>query len=180
MVIEVMGRHTGWIAAYGGIAGGADVILVPEHPFRISEVCLMLKKRAESGRKYSIVVVAEDAHPHEDENFISEETRTRIYSHERLGGIGSIIAHEIENRTGIEARTTKLGYVQRGGSPTPFDRILATRLGIKAYEMVKAKEWGKMAAIQGNRLVSVPLEDAVCNLKKLDEEIYNVAKVFFR
>jgi 6-phosphofructokinase 1 len=138
-----------------------------------------LKRRAESGRKYSIVVVAEDAQPHQKENFLTDEIRARIYNHERLGGIGSIIAQEIENRIGIEARTTKLGYVQRGGSPTPFDRILATRLGIKAYEMVKAKEWGKMSAIQGNKLVSVPLEVAVSNLKRLDEDIYKVAEVFF-
>ncbi|HKC62278.1 MAG TPA: ATP-dependent 6-phosphofructokinase, partial [Pyrinomonadaceae bacterium] len=135
MVVEVMGRHTGWIAAYGGIAGGADVVLVPEHPFRISRVCELLKHREEQGRAFSIVVVAEDAHPQEEENFLTDEVREQIFRHDRLGGIGTALAQEIEHCTGIETRVTKLGYVQRGGSPSPFDRILATRFGVKAYEM---------------------------------------------
>src|SRR2546423_1755613 len=179
MVVEVMGRHTGWIAAYGGIAGGADVVLVPEHPFRISRVCDLLKHREKEGRAFSIVVVAEDAHPHPDEVFISEEQYNAIYRHHHLGGIGEALASEIERCTGIQTRVTKLGYVQRGGSPTAFDRILATRFGIKAFEMVRAGEWGHMAALRGTRIVSVPLETAVGELKRLDEEIYRVAEVFF-
>ncbi|MBC7910772.1 MAG: 6-phosphofructokinase [Pyrinomonadaceae bacterium] len=179
MIIEVMGRHTGWIAAYGGIAGGADVVLVPEHPFKLSKVCDLLLKRQAQGRTFSIIVVAEDAHPHAEEDFLNAEQNTQIYKHEQLGGIGNILAQEIEGRTGLEARVTKLGYVQRGGSPTPFDRVLATRLGIKAYEMTQAREWGRMAAVQGNRITSVPLAEAVGHLKKLDEEIFRVAEVFF-
>lgn len=179
MVVEVMGRHTGWIATYGGIAGGADAVLVPEHPFRISRVCDLLERRKKDGRAFSIVVVAEDAHPHPDEPFLSEEQSAAIYHHERLGGIGEALASEIEKCTGIQTRVTKLGYVQRGGSPTAFDRILATRFGIKAYEMIREGNWGQMAALRGSKIVSVPLEGAVCDLKRLDEEIYRVAEVFF-
>jgi len=179
MVVEVMGRHTGWIAAYGGIAGGADVILVPEHPFRISRVCDLLKHREKEGRAFSIVVVAEDAHPHPDEVFISEEHYNAIYRHHHLGGIGEALASEIERCTGIQTRVTKLGYVQRGGSPTPFDRILATRFGIKAYEMIREGEFGQMAALKGNKIISVALDEAVGQLKRLDEDIYRVAEVFF-
>jgi phosphofructokinase-like protein len=178
MVVEVMGRHTGWIAAYGGIAGGADVILVPEHPFRISRVCDLLNTRREDGRAFSIVVVAEDAHPHGDETFLTEDQSNAIYQHGHLGGIGEALAAEIEKCTGIQTRVTKLGYVQRGGSPTPFDRILATRFGIKAYEMIREGRWGHMAALRGTKIVTVPLDDAVQDLKRLDEEIYRVAEMF--
>jgi 6-phosphofructokinase 1 len=179
MVVEVMGRHTGWIAAYGGIAGGADVILVPEHPFRISRVCDLLQLRKTHGRAFSIVVVAEDAHPHPDEPFLDEAQCNAIYRHDRLGGIGEALAREIERCTDIQSRVTKLGYVQRGGSPTAFDRLLATRFGIKAYEMIREAKWGQMAAIRGNRITSVPLAEAIGQLKYLDEEIYRVAEVFF-
>ena len=157
MVVEVMGRHTGWIAAHGGIAGGADVILVPEHPFRLSRVCDLLLQRKQQGRAFSIVVIAEDAHPHPDEAFLTAEQDASLYRHDRLGGIGEALAAKIEQCTHIQARVTKLGYVQRGGSPTAFDRILATRFGIKAYEMVRAGVWGHMTALRGTRIVSVPL-----------------------
>lgn len=179
MVVEVMGRHTGWIAAYGGIAGGADVVLVPEHPFRLSRVCELLRHREEQGRAFSIVVVAEFAQPHPEEDFLTPEAREQIYHAGRLGGIGFYLAQEIERCTGLEARVTNLGYVQRGGSPTPFDRVLATRFGVKGYEMVAARAWGHMAALRGTRIISVPLDEAVDNLKLLDEEIYRVAEVFF-
>ena len=179
MVVEVMGRHTGWIAAYGGIAGGADAVLVPEHPFRISRVCELLAHRKADGRAFSIVVVAEDAHPHPDEVFLSKEEYESIYRHDKLGGIGEALAAEIERCTGIQTRVTKLGYVQRGGSPTPFDRILATRLGIKAYELIREGNFGQMAALRGNRIISAPLDEAVKELKRLDEEIYRVAEIFF-
>ncbi|HYW70962.1 MAG TPA: ATP-dependent 6-phosphofructokinase [Pyrinomonadaceae bacterium] len=179
MVCEVMGRHTGWIAAYGGIAGGADAVLVPEHPFRVSRVCDVIKQRKEKGRAFSIVVVAEDAHPHPDEDFLTSEQAASIYRHNRLGGIGEALAAEIERCTDIQARVTKLGYVQRGGSPTAYDRILATRFGIKAYEMVRRGEWGCMAALRGTQIVSVPLEAAVGELKRLDDEIYRAAEKFF-
>ena len=179
MVVEVMGRHTGWIAAYGGIAGGADIVLVPEHPFRITKVCELLSNRKKDGRAFSIIVVAEDAHPHPDEDFLTEEQNSSIYRHDRLGGIGEVLADKIERCTDIQTRVTKLGYVQRGGSPTAVDRILATRFGIKAYEMVREGNWGQMVAIHGNRIMSVPLADAVGELKRLDDEIYRVAEVFF-
>jgi phosphofructokinase-like protein len=179
MVVEVMGRHTGWIAAYGGIAGGADVILIPERPFRISRVCGLLDQRKKQGRAFSIVVVAEDAHAHPDEPFLTEDQCDTIYRHDRLGGIGEALASQIERCTDIQTRVTKLGYVQRGGSPTAFDRILATRFGIKAYEMVRDEHWGQMAAIRGNKITSVPLAEAVGALKYLDDEIYRVAEVFF-
>jgi 6-phosphofructokinase 1 len=179
MVVEVMGRHTGWIAAYGGIAGGADAVLVPEHPFRISRVCEFIRQRAGQGSPFSIIVVAEDARPLMEENFLSDEDWRRIYRHERLGGIGDLLAREMEARTGIQTRVTKLGYVQRGGSPTAFDRVLATRFGVKACEMIAAGEWGHMAAIRGNKMVSVPLAEAIGGAKRLDEEIYHVAEIFF-
>jgi 6-phosphofructokinase 1 len=179
MVVEVMGRHTGWIAAYGGIAGGADVVLVPEHPFSLTKVCEFIRHRESSGSPFSIIVVAEDARPVPEENFLNEEVSQQIYRHEQLGGIGDILAREIERTTGIQTRVTKLGYVQRGGSPSAFDRVLATRFGVKAYEMVLAEEWGRMAALRSVHVVSVPLEDAVRDIKQLDEEIYHIAEIFF-
>jgi phosphofructokinase-like protein len=179
MVVEVMGRHTGWIAAYGGIAGGADVVLVPEHPFRLSKVCEFIRHRESQGSPFSIIVVAEDARPVPEENFLPEEVSQQIYRHEQLGGIGDLLAREIERATEIQTRVTKLGYVQRGGSPSAFDRVLATRFGVKAYEMIVAGEWGRMASLEGVRVTSVPLEDAVREVKRLDEEIYHVAEIFF-
>lgn len=179
MVIEVMGRHSGWIAAYGGIAGGADVILVPEHPFRISRICELLRQRERQGSAFSIIVVAEDAHPHPEENFLDDEAHSQIYRQGRLGGIGFYVARQIESQTGIETRHANLGYVQRGGSPSAFDRVLATRFGVKAFEMVIEKRWGQMVALRGNKVVCVPLDDAVRRIKPLDEEIYHVAEVFF-
>jgi ATP-dependent phosphofructokinase / diphosphate-dependent phosphofructokinase len=179
MVIEVMGRHAGWIAAYGGIAGGADVIIVPEHPFRLSRVCELLRQRKSQGSAFSIIVVAEDARPHPEEDFLDEDIRAQIYQHGRLGGIGFHLAREIEKSTGIETRHANLGYVQRGGSPTAFDRVLATRFGVKAFELVLEGAWGRMVALHGNKVVSIPLDEAVQKIKYLDEEIYRVAEVFF-
>ena len=179
MVLEVMGRHAGWIAAYGGIAGGADVIIVPEHPFKLSRVCELLNHRKSQGSAFSIVVAAEDARPHPDEDFLGDEVRSQIYQHGRLGGIGYYLAREIERETGIETRHANLGYVQRGGSPSAFDRVLATRFGVKAFEMILEKRWGQMVSLRGNKMACVPLDDAVRRIKYLDEEIYHVAEVFF-
>jgi ATP-dependent phosphofructokinase / diphosphate-dependent phosphofructokinase len=179
MVIEVMGRHAGWIAAYGGIAGGADVILVPEHPFRLSRVCELLGHRKRQGSAFSIIVVAEDARPHPDEDFLTEEVHAQIYEQGRLGGIGFQLALQIERLTGITTRHANLGYVQRGGSPTAFDRVLATRFGVKAVEVAFEGGWGQMVALRGGQVVSIPLDDAVEKLKRLDDEIYRVAEVFF-
>ena len=179
MVIEVMGRHAGWIAAYGGIAGGADVILVPEHPFRLSRICEILRHREQQGSAFSIIVVAEDAHPHPSEDFLDDYAKNEIYRNGRLGGIGFHLAREVERQTGIETRHANLGYVQRGGAPSAFDRVLATRFGVKAFEMVLEERWGQMVALHGNRMACVPLGDAVRRIKYLDEEIYHVAEVFF-
>ena len=179
MVIEVMGRHTGWIAAYAGIAGAADVILVPEVPFRISAIAEMLRKRREMGRPHSIVVVAEDAKPHPDEDFLTEDQKQVVYREERLGGVGQLVAREIETRTGIEARVSVLGYIQRGGTPTAFDRVLATRFGVYAVEMVLEEKFGRMAALAGNRIVDVPLAEAIAGYKYLDPAIYHTAEVLF-
>lgn len=178
MVVEVMGRHTGWIAAYGGIAGGADVILVPEYPFRISRVLDLLRQREQQGRTFSIIVVAEDARPSDEEDFLGAEARAAIYQHDRLGGIGALLAREIEQRLDVETRVTKLGYVQRGGSPTAYDRVLATRFGVKAFEMVEAGEWGQMVSLRGSIITSVGLDEATRELKTLDDEIYRLAEIF--
>lgn len=179
MIVEVMGRHTGWIAAYGGIAGGADLVLVPERPFRISEVNRILDNRRKIGRMFSIIVVAEDACPDPSEDFLTEDEKREIYRHNRLGGIGMLLGRELERRTGIETRVTTLGYMQRGGSPCAFDRVLATRLGIHAVEMCLREEFGHMAAIVGNSIVSVPLSEVVGRLKTLPEDLYRTAEVFF-
>lgn len=179
MVVEVMGRHAGWIAAAAGIAGGADLILVPEHPFRISKICEIINHRKSLGRYFSIIVVSEDAHPHPDENFISQEEADSIFQKTRLGGIGALLGRKIEESTGIVTRVSVLGYMQRGGGPTAFDRLLASRLGIKAVNMVVAGEFGCMAALRGTKMVSVPLEDAVQGYKALDEDLYRDAEVFF-
>lgn len=178
MVVEVMGRHCGWLATLGAIAGGADVVLIPEVPFRLSEVCSLLRQRQDSGSQFSIVIVSEDARPHAEEEFLTAEQKQTIYHRERLGGIGPLLADQIQAVTGIDARATTLGYMQRGGSPTAFDRILATRLGIKAVEMALNDEFGRMAAIRGLVVTSVPLEEAVAQTKTIDPEIYRVARIF--
>ncbi|HEU4391852.1 MAG TPA: ATP-dependent 6-phosphofructokinase, partial [Blastocatellia bacterium] len=179
MVLEVMGRHSGWIATYAGLAGGADIILVPEKPFRISEVCSLVLKRKELGKTFSIIVVAEDAKPHPDENFLTDDEQSRIYVEERLGGIGMLVARRLEECTKLSSRVTVLGHVQRGGSPTAYDRVLATRLGVHAVELVIRGEFGRMAALQGNEIVSVPLEEIANKTKPLNEEIFRIAEMFF-
>jgi ATP-dependent phosphofructokinase / diphosphate-dependent phosphofructokinase len=179
MVVEVMGRHTGWIATQAGIAGGADIILIPEKPFRISQICEMLLKRKEMGRNFSILVVAEDARPHPDEDYLTDEQRERVFNEERLGGIGAIVGRWIEERANLSARVTVLGYIQRGGSPTAFDRVLATRLGVHAVEMILRGEFGQMAGVRGLDMVSVPLEEIANREKPVNEELYRVAEIFF-
>lgn len=179
MVVEVMGRHSGWIATYAGMAGAADLILVPEIPFRISEICNMLLKRKEMGRPFSIVVVAEDSHPHPEEDFLADEQKQRVYNQERLGGIGELVAQEIERRTSLSTRITVLGYIQRGGTPTAADRVLATRLGVYAVEMALGGEYGQMAALRGMDIVSVSLEEVADKSKPVSEGLYRTAEIFF-
>src|SRR5437764_7533923 len=147
MVVEVMGRHTGWIATYAGLAGGADAILVPERPFDIDQVAANLRRRHEGGRSFSIVVVAEGASPLEGTLEIHAEGPTDAFGHARLGGIGVTLEHEIERRTGFESRVTILGHVQRGGTPVAFDRVLATRFGVAAFDAAAAGRFGAMVAL---------------------------------
>ena len=178
MVVEVMGRHAGWIAAYSGIAGGADYILVPELPIDVEEVCASLKKRHDLGKNFSIVVVAEGA-AFKDESLFTQEKKLDQFGHVRLGGIGHALGSIIEEKTGYETRVTVLGHIQRGGSPTAFDRVLGTRYGIKAYELVQSGKFGRMVSLKGNQIVDVPLEDATGELKTLDLKFYEMAKIFF-
>ncbi len=179
MVVEVMGRHAGHIATWSGIAGGATMILIPEEPFDIEQVCDAITRRHAKGRFASIVVVAEGATPKAGTmEVISNEIDQ--FGHVRLGGIGTTIAQEIEGRTGFETRVTILGHVQRGGTPTAFDRVLATRFGIAAIEAVHDEAWGQMVALQGGEIVRVPLSDAVGTLKLVDPALYHgVAEWFF-
>jgi ATP-dependent phosphofructokinase / diphosphate-dependent phosphofructokinase len=179
MVVEVMGRHAGWIATHAGIAGGADAILVPERPFDIEQVCAHLRRRHERGRDFSIVVVAEGAVPCEGTLQTVAETPSDAFGHARLGGIGVALEHEIERRTGFETRVTILGHVQRGGTPTAFDRVLATRFGVAAMKAVAAGRFGTMVALSGTAIVEVPLADALREPKLLDPELYETAALFF-
>ncbi|MEW6074750.1 MAG: ATP-dependent 6-phosphofructokinase [Candidatus Omnitrophota bacterium] len=178
IVVEVMGRHAGWIAVESGLAGGADVILIPEIPIDMDEVCALIKKRHGRGKNFSIVVVAEGAQ-FKQGSMVLQEEKLDEFGHVRLGGIGEILAKEIEKRIGYETRVSVLGHIQRGGSPTAFDRILGTRFGVKAVELVLNKKFGRMVALQGNKVIDVSLEEAVKALKTVDEEIYEIAKVFF-
>jgi len=178
IVVEVMGRHAGWIATVSGIAGGADVILIPEIPIDLEEVCQLIKKRHNRGKTFSIIVAAEGAR-FKEEQIITKEERLDEFGHVRLGGIGDILAEEIERRIGFETRVVVLGHIQRGGTPTAFDRVLATRFGIKAVEMVKEKKFGQMVSLKGSKLIDVPIEEAVERLKTVDIELYEIAKTFF-
>ena len=178
MVVEIMGRHAGWIAIYSGLAAGADVVLIPERPFDLDEVCEHIVRRHHRGRTFSIVVVAEGATPKEG-TFEQLADEKDSFGHVRLGGIANRLAPEIEKRTGFETRVTILGHVQRGGTPTAFDRVLATRLGIAAIDAVHEGESGIMVGLRGTQVVRVPLKDAVGVLKTVDDEIYAVAEVFF-
>src|SRR6476660_5090849 len=168
MVVEVMGRHTGWIAVMSGIAGGADVILIPEQPVSVEFACAELRKRHERGKSFSIVVVSEGyklTFDSGEEREITQAPELDEFGHVRLGGVGEQLAHEIEQRTGFETRVTVLGHVQRGGSPTARDRVLATRYGLKAADLVHESKFGRMAALQGDSIVDVSLADATAELK---------------
>src|SRR3989442_15534585 len=178
IVCEVMGRHAGWIASYSGIAGGADVILIPERPIDIDQVCEHITNRHRTREvNFSIVVVAEGAKLGSGEAKVSEKLDE--FGHIRLGGIGQQIAELIEKRTGYETRSTVLGHIQRGGTPTAFDRVLGTRFGVHAADMVAKQEWGKMAALRGTQIASVPLAEATAKLKTVDDAFFAVAEAFF-
>jgi ATP-dependent phosphofructokinase / diphosphate-dependent phosphofructokinase len=177
MVVEVMGRHAGWIALQSGLAGGADVILIPERPFDIEEVCALLRRRHARGRAFSIVVAAEGAIPKQGTMELAAGD-TDEFGHVRLGGIGHRLEHEIEQRTGFETRATVLGHVQRGGTPTAFDRVLATRVGIAAIDAAHDGRWGTMPALRGTRIELVPLTEAVADLRTVPPEDYEAAEPF--
>jgi phosphofructokinase-like protein len=178
LVVEVMGRHAGWIALHSGMAGGADVILIPERPFDIDEVCRLIRRRHSRGRYFSIVVVAEGATPAAGTLEVMREGEDE-FGHPRLGGIGALLEREIEERTGFETRTTVLGHIQRGGTPTAFDRVLATRFGSAAIDAASARRWGMMPSLQGTRISLVPLKDAVRELRTVPAEDYEDAAAFF-
>jgi ATP-dependent phosphofructokinase / diphosphate-dependent phosphofructokinase len=177
MVVEVMGRHTGWIAVVSGIAGGADMILIPERQVGIEEACAQLRHRHERGKDFSIVVVSEG---YELEG-VADEGEVDQFGHVRLSerGVGATLAREIEQRTGFETRVTVLGHVQRGGTPTPRDRVLATRYGLKAADLVEEGKFGRMAALRGDAIVDVSLAEATAELKTVPDEWYDVARAFF-
>jgi len=178
MILEVMGRHAGWIATFAGMAGGADAILIPEVPFDIDDVARHLRHRDNIGRGFSIVVVAEGAVPKEG-TLELPPLPIDEFGRPRLGGLGVTIAHELEQRSGLQTRITILGHIQRGGSPSPFDRALGTRFGVRAASLADQGEWGTMAALVGSKVVPVSLADAVATLKTVPEGLYSVAERFF-
>ncbi|MFI8179689.1 6-phosphofructokinase [Actinacidiphila glaucinigra] len=177
LVVEVMGRHAGWIALHSGLAGGANAILIPEQRFDLDQVCAWVESRFKI-RYAPIVVVAEGAMPKDGDMVLKDQTLDS-FGHVRLSGVGEWLAKEIERRTGKEARTTVLGHVQRGGTPSAFDRWLATRFGLHAIDAVRDRDWGKMVALRGTEIVRVPLRDATAQLKTVDPRLYTEAGVFF-
>lgn len=178
MVVEVMGRHAGWIALHSGMAGGADIILIPELPFDIAEVCERIEHRHRSGASFSIVVVAEGATAVEG-TMTLQSGETDEFGHVHLGGVGNRVTEEISARTGYDARVTILGHILRGGTPTAFDRVLATRFGIAAVDAAHEGDFAKMVALQCGQIVRVPIDDAVKELKLVDPALYDVASTFF-
>jgi 6-phosphofructokinase 1 len=178
IILEVMGRYTGWIALEAGLAGGADIILIPEKPFDIDKVCEYIKQRQERGRNFSIIVVAEGAKPKGGVEIVYSESLDE-FGHIRLGGVGYSIGKEIEKCIKIETRVVVLGHLQRGGTPTAFDRILATRYGIEAIDLVHEGRFDRMVSLKCNRIESVPFKDVVGKRKTVDLELYEIASVFF-
>jgi len=177
LVVEVMGRHAGWIALHSGMAGGANVILIPEQRFDVDQVCAWVESRFKN-RYAPIVVVAEGAMP-QDGDLVLKDGTLDSFGHVRLSGVGEWLADQIEKRTGKEARTTVLGHVQRGGTPSAFDRWLATRFGLHAIDAVRDHDFGKMVALRGTQIVRVPIADAIATIKTVPPSLYEEAKVFF-
>jgi 6-phosphofructokinase 1 len=184
LVVEVMGRHAGWIAWYAGVAGGGDVILVPEHPFSVEDVCARIKRRHEVGKDFSIVVVSEGAKVategeyDEDGSYVLSSMKKDAFGHVMLGGVAKVLADEIEHRLGFETRHTVLGHIQRGGSPTAFDRVLGTRYGVHAAELVHEGRFGRMVSLQGNKIVDIDINEISGAIKELDPDLYKVADYF--
>jgi ATP-dependent phosphofructokinase / diphosphate-dependent phosphofructokinase len=178
MVVEVMGRDAGWVATVAGLAGGADVVLVPEVPFDLDEVCATLRKRRASGRQFGIVVVAEGVTLKDATGQVVQNTEVDAFGHARLGGIGTLLAGEIERRMERETRATSLGHVQRGGAPTAFDRVLATRFGIAAVDELASGRTGVMVALRGTSIVTVPLGEVLAGPRPLDLDLYAATRLF--
>ena len=178
IIVEVMGRYTGWLTLMGGVAGGAHIILVPEKPFKIEEVCKIIREREEEGKKYTIIAVAEGAKPENIKEFITISKECDEFGHVRLGGIAKILEKEIAKRTGKETRSVALGHVQRGGSPNAFDRILGIRLGIHAVDLIREGKFGHMVCLRGTKIVAVKMESALKQKKLGEEEIQLID--FFR
>ena len=179
MVIEVMGRHTGWIAIKAGIAGGADCILIPEVPKSLEDICALVKQRIKKGKTFSLVVVAEGFTLMHDKELVTQDDKRDEFGHVRLGGIGEVLGAEIEQVTDIETRVTILGHVQRGGSPTPFDRVLATQYGVAAADLIHKGDFGKMVALRGTKIETIPLSDVAGQIRTVDMDLYEIAQVFF-
>ncbi|MEK6537413.1 MAG: ATP-dependent 6-phosphofructokinase [Actinomycetota bacterium] len=182
IVVEIMGRHTGWITVMAGIAGGADVILIPEYDISVEETCDIIRRRQSGDKSFSIVAVSEGAKlvtREGEEQMVTQSDEVDAFGNVKLGGVASLLAKEIERRTGFETRATVLGHIQRGGTPTAHDRILATRYGAKAAEMVQNEEFGLMAALQGDAIVAVPLQVAVGERKIVRQEFWDLARTFF-
>jgi 6-phosphofructokinase 1 len=179
MVVEVMGRESGWIAAVAGMAGGADYIIVPEEPFDMEEICATLNRRHATGKTFSIVVVAEGARPKGGATMTTLDETVDEFGHVRLGGIGTIIAREMEQKLGVETRVTILGHIQRGGTPSAYDRYVATRLGLKAVQLVHEKKFGIMAAVHAGRIVEFPLAEVEGRMRKLDPDVIADMRTFF-
>jgi ATP-dependent phosphofructokinase / diphosphate-dependent phosphofructokinase len=180
LVVEVMGRHAGWVAVVGGLAGGADFIAIPEVPCSIKKMCEHLNRRYAMGKQFSIIVVSEGAQI--TDLAVNEELgETDSFGHVRLDrrGLAETVAQEVEKHTGFETRSVVLGHLQRGGSPTVFDRVLATRLGVRAADMIKEGKFGYMPALQGNKIADVPLAEAMSKMKTVDPELYRLAEIFY-
>jgi 6-phosphofructokinase 1 len=183
MVVEVMGRHAGWIAIESGIAGGADMILIPEKPANLDEVCTLIKRRHDRGKDFSIIVVAEGTKiktpEHPEGTNVTQDGSVDEFGHVRLGGAGNYVAQAIEKRLGFESRVVILGHIQRGGSPTAFDRMLGTKYGIKAIDLVHQGEFGTFAALSGSEIIGMPLSEMAGKTRTVDDELYEMAEVFF-
>jgi 6-phosphofructokinase 1 len=177
MVIEIMGRHAGWITWGAGVAGAANVTLIPEVEPNMDEIADLFEKRAGRGEKWGVIAVSEGVTLSED--YITQSAETDEFGHVKLGGIGETLAEEIKERTGIDTRHVVLGHLQRGGTPTAYDRILSTRYGLRAAEAVKNGEWGQMVALRGSEIVTVSLEEATEETKTVPDDLYNAAATFF-
>lgn len=178
LVCEIMGRHAGWMTLYAGLAGGAHVILLPEQPFDIEAVCKVVRKRDERGKNYTIIAASEGTMPKDSKDLITATGELDEYGHVRLGGIGEVLAKEIEKRTGKEARHVVLGHLQRSGAPIPFDRVLGLRLGVHAIKLAKEKKFGYAASLSGTKIATVKIDDLVKELKTVDKDLFELTELF--